>query len=153
MSTQEIHVTLGDTVISTEEVQEIHLTLDSQGVVQVTTEESQGIHLTLESQGVVQVTTEAGLGPAGPPGPEGSSGPSGPIGPPGPPGAGGDLAYLHMQSSAVDIWAVTHNLGKYPSVEVIDSGDNPIWADIHYVDASQVLIQFANPTSGKAVCN
>jgi hypothetical protein len=71
------------------------------------------------------------------------------------PGAagGGDLTYTHTQTSPSSLWTVIHNLGKNPSVEVVDSGGSEIVPDIHYDNINQVSISFGSVTSGKAYLN
>jgi hypothetical protein len=71
------------------------------------------------------------------------------------PGAagGGDLAYVHTQTSPATLWTVVHNLGKNPSVEVVDSGGSEIIPDVHYDNINQVSISFGSATSGKAYLN
>ena len=85
----------------------------------------------------------------------GPPGPPGPQGPPGPPGSGegGFYAYVHNQLTPASVWTVIHNLGVYPSVTVVDSGDSVIVPDIHYDNSSQVTIRFGSSTSGKAYFN
>lgn len=68
-------------------------------------------------------------------------------------GGAGDLTYIHTQTVAAATWPVTHNLGKRPSVSVVDSGDSTIEPDIHYVSLNQVSILFGSATSGKAYLN
>lgn len=65
----------------------------------------------------------------------------------------GDLHYVHTQTSPSSSWTVTHGLGKYPAVVVVDTGDSVVLPDVRYLDANSVSITFASPTSGKAVCN
>ena len=67
--------------------------------------------------------------------------------------ADGDKNYVHTQSSPAASWPVTHNLGKLPAVEVIDTGDSVVIPDVHYVDVNNVSLGFGSPTSGKAVFN
>ena len=75
----------------------------------------------------------------------------GPQGPMGPPGVG--ASYLHDQGAPSSFWNVIHNLGhKYPSVTVIDSGDNEVHGDVHYVDENHLQIEFSVPFGGKAEC-
>lgn len=59
-------------------------------------------------------------------------------------------AYNFEQSSNVTTWNITHNLGFYPNVSIIDYGSNNIEADIVYPDGNHVTINFAQPTSGYA---
>ena len=72
-------------------------------------------------------------------------------GPPGPPGT--DLTYVHTQSTASDEWTVQHNLGKMPSVTVVDSADNIVIGDVTYVDENNLVIKFRGAFSGKAYIN
>jgi hypothetical protein len=64
-----------------------------------------------------------------------------------------DAHYVHEQTVASATWAVTHNLGKKPSVIVVDSGNNTIEPDIVYIDNNSLEIHFAGSTSGFAYSN
>jgi len=66
---------------------------------------------------------------------------------------GGDLAYTHSQASASSTWTITHNLGKYPSVTVVDSGLNVQIGEILYNSLNQVTVTFAASFSGFAYLN
>lgn len=99
-------------------------------------------------------------GPEGPQGPQGFEGPQGPQGIPGEQGPKGDkgdpgedLNYLHTQSVASDEWTINHNLGKYPSVTVIDSAGDEVVGEIEYIDTNNLKIKFAGGFSGKATLN
>ena len=59
-------------------------------------------------------------------------------------------AYLHTQPTLALVWTVVHNLGRYPSVTVSDTGNNSVIADVHYVDFNQLEITFTAPTAGRA---
>jgi hypothetical protein len=74
---------------------------------------------------------------------------------PGTPSAGGtgDLNFIYTQASAAAVWTVPHNLAKYPSVTVVDSGDSVLLADVSYVDVNSLQVSFASATSGKAYLN
>jgi len=83
----------------------------------------------------------------------GATGPQGPPGPTGPPGpAGTILVYVHTQGTAAPNWTVVHNLGHYPAVTVMDTGDNQLIPDMRYVDINTVALAFGSATSGKAYC-
>lgn len=86
-------------------------------------------------------------------GPQGPPGPQGPQGIPGAPGSGGDLNYTHIQIAATTLWSVIHNLGKFPSVTVIDSGDNEVIGDVLYLSNNSLEISFTVPFSGTAYLN
>jgi hypothetical protein len=92
-------------------------------------------------------------GEEGPPGEPGTPGEPGPPGPTGPPGASGDVTFVYTQLAPSASWLVTHGLGKFPSVEIVDSGGSVIIADIHYIDANNVTLLFGSATSGKAYFN
>lgn len=69
-------------------------------------------------------------------------------GPPGP-----DAHYVHTQAVASDTWSVTHNLGKRPSVTVVDTSGNECWGDVEYTDVDSLIISFSAPFSGEAILN
>ena len=62
-------------------------------------------------------------------------------------------AHIHNQSSASAQWTITHNLGKYPSVSVVDSANNEVIGEVEYVTDTQLTIKFSAPFSGKAFLN
>jgi hypothetical protein len=68
-------------------------------------------------------------------------------------GGGGDLSYEHDQLSAATTWSVTHNLGKFPSVSVVDTGGNELLVDVDYIDANHCVLTLGAATSGKAYLN
>lgn len=93
-------------------------------------------------------------GTPGAEGPQGEPGAPGAPGPPGPPGpAGGDANYIHNQVALSASWSVIHNLGKFPAVQVVDSGGSMIIPDVIFTDANHVILSFAGATSGKAYFN
>lgn len=75
----------------------------------------------------------------------------------GPQGASGaelqDKHYVHTQNSAAASWTITHNLGKMPSVEVVDTGDNIVVGEIEYISLNQVQVTFGAAFTGKAYLN
>lgn len=99
------------------------------------------------SQPKVVLTAAAKQGAQGPPGADGPQGPAGP------PGSGGDLNYTHVQIAASTLWSVTHNLGKFPSVTVIDSGNTEVIGDVSYLTNNSLEILFTVPFSGTAYLN
>ena len=65
----------------------------------------------------------------------------------------GDKTYIHTQLSASNIWEVQHNLGKYVSVVIVDSGESVVIGDIEYNDSNKVTLTFQASFSGKAYIN
>ena len=68
-------------------------------------------------------------------------------------GTSGDKTYNHVQSVAASIWTINHNLGKFPSVTVVDSGGTQIEGDVVYDDPDNVTVSFSSPFGGKAHLN
>lgn len=64
-----------------------------------------------------------------------------------------DKNYVHTQTAASAIWTVNHNLGKYCSVTVVDSGGNIIVGNVEYVNTNKLFIRFSSAVSGRAYCN
>jgi hypothetical protein len=128
---------------------EVKVTIENREIDLLVNKALPNIDLIIESNPDVIVLPTAGLT-----GPEGPEGPPGPIGPSGPPGLPGDqTTYTFTQSMAVTLWDIAHNLGRYPSVTVIDTGGTEIIPDIHYVDSNRLKLNFAYATSGKAYLN
>lgn len=69
------------------------------------------------------------------------------------PSGSGDLHYEHDQLSPQLTWNIAHNLGKYPSVSVVDSGGNVVIGDVEHVDTNNLVLTFSSAFSGKAYCN
>ena len=61
--------------------------------------------------------------------------------------------YEHNQMVPNTIWTVNHNLGKFPSVEIVDSGGTAVVGSVDYVDDNQIIIEFTFAFSGKAYLN
>ena len=66
---------------------------------------------------------------------------------------GGDKTYVHDQISSSQTWTINHNLGKYPSVMIINSAGTVAMGDITYVNENQIIVTFSATFSGKAYCN
>lgn len=61
--------------------------------------------------------------------------------------------YIHDQIAPSRIWHVTHNLDKFPSVTVVDTGNNVVVGDIEYISREELKITFSYEFSGKAYLN
>lgn len=60
------------------------------------------------------------------------------------------MSYTHQQSEASARWTVTHNLGRYPAVTVVDSAGSKVTGDVRYTSVNSVVITFSAPFSGTA---
>jgi hypothetical protein len=65
----------------------------------------------------------------------------------------GDLTYTHQQNQASADWLVTHGLGKFPSVTVIDSAGDQVDGDPVYIDQNSLRMVFSSAFSGRAFLN
>lgn len=57
---------------------------------------------------------------------------------------------IHNQTVAAAEWVVTHNLGCYPSVTIVDSAGDACFGEIHYVSENQLKIKFSAAFQGTA---
>jgi len=61
--------------------------------------------------------------------------------------------YTQCFENASATWTVTHNLGKFPSVSVVDTADQLMYGDTEYFNENSLTITFSAPFSGKAYLN
>jgi hypothetical protein len=85
------------------------------------------------------------IGPAGPAGIQGPVGPAGP--------AGSDLHYTHEQMVPSSTWTINHNLGKFASIQVFDSGGAEVEGSITQVSTTSITVTFSAAFSGVAYVN
>lgn len=64
-----------------------------------------------------------------------------------------DKTFVFEQGIASDVWEITHNLGKKPSVTVVDTADNVIYPAVQYINENQCVVTFNAGTKGKAYLN
>ena len=67
--------------------------------------------------------------------------------------AAADKNFVFTQNTPASTWVVTHNLNKYPSVSVVDSGNTTVYGEVDYNSLNQVTITFKSAFSGKAFFN
>jgi hypothetical protein len=58
--------------------------------------------------------------------------------------------YVYTQSVSASTWTISHNLGFFPSVSVVDNGGNLVIGDVSYITENQVSISFSASFGGKA---
>ena len=61
--------------------------------------------------------------------------------------------YIHTQMTPSDTWTIVHNLGKYPTVMVVDSSNSTVVGDIRYLSENSVELTFVGGFAGKAYLN
>ena len=64
-----------------------------------------------------------------------------------------NLWYVHEQGEANEVWTITHNLDRHPSVTVVDSGDNVVIGYVTYLDNNNLEVKFNGAFKGKAYLN
>lgn len=60
------------------------------------------------------------------------------------------VKYVHTQSTATNTWNITHNLGFFPNVTVLDNMNRIIEADTQYLNTNSVRIVMNVALSGVA---
>jgi hypothetical protein len=66
---------------------------------------------------------------------------------------GSDLNFTYTQSTPSTTWTITHNLGKFPSVSVVDSANTQVYGNVNYIDNDSLTLTFTGAFSGKAYLN
>ncbi len=64
-----------------------------------------------------------------------------------------DSTYTQCFESASSVWTVTHNLGKFPSVTVVDSANTVVVGNVDYSNSNQLIITFNASFSGCVFLN
>jgi hypothetical protein len=64
-----------------------------------------------------------------------------------------DKNYVFIQSTPSATWTITHNLGKFPSVSVVDSANTVVYGDINYINENSLTVTFSAAFGGKAYMN
>ena len=112
------------------------LAIETPGDVQV-------IELPVETIELLEIPEQ---GPAGPPGAAGAQGPQGI------PGLSG-ASYVHTQAVPDADWSIAHNLGRYPSVTVVDSASTVVFGNVEYISVNLVIVHFNGAFGGAAFLN
>jgi hypothetical protein len=97
----------------------------------------------LTSDAPTVVLTDVEAGPQGPAGPTGATGADG--------SGSANTTVVHDQASANATWTMTHNLGRYPAIDIIDSAGNHVIGDIKHNSVNQAVATFDNAFAGKAI--
>lgn len=62
-------------------------------------------------------------------------------------------AHVHTQAIPAISWEITHNLGKFPSVSIVDSANSEVIGEVVYNSNNQLTVSFSAAFSGKAYLN
>lgn len=58
--------------------------------------------------------------------------------------------YTHVQNIAAAVWNVTHGLGRYPAITVVDSALTEVEGGVEHINVDTVQITFSAAFAGKA---
>jgi hypothetical protein len=65
-----------------------------------------------------------------------------------------DKNFVFVQGVPSATWAIQHNLGKFPSATIVDTGDTSVLGgQIEYIDNNNLTITFGSAFAGKAFLN
>lgn len=64
-----------------------------------------------------------------------------------------DKTYIFEQGEASDTWYIQHNLGKFPSVEIVDTAGNRFFPAVQWVDENNCIATMNGACKGKAFLN
>jgi len=78
--------------------------------------------------------------------------PKGDKGDQGDPGTDGDKNYTETFPPTDNIF-VTHNLGKYPAVTVINSAGDEVVGEVNYLSTNTLIVSFSAAFGGRVTCN
>ena len=65
----------------------------------------------------------------------------------------GDLSFTYVQGVASTTWNIQHNLGKFPSITVIDTANTVVTGEYTYDDINNVTLTFSAAFAGTAYLN
>ena len=61
--------------------------------------------------------------------------------------------FVYPQVVPAKIWEIPHNLGKFPSITVIDTGNTVVQGEYTYINNNSVTLEFSAAFGGKAYLN
>ena len=64
-----------------------------------------------------------------------------------------DKTFVYEQVTPATTWNVPHNLGKFPSITVIDTADTVVTGQYEYINNNNVTLTFSAAFAGKAYLN
>jgi len=65
----------------------------------------------------------------------------------------GTPTFIYPQVVPAKIWEIPHNLGKFPSITVIDTGNTVVQGEYTYINNNSVTLEFSAAFGGKAYLN
>jgi len=65
----------------------------------------------------------------------------------------GGSTYTHCFNSPLQVVTITHNLGKFPSVTIVDGNNQIVTGQVDYMNSNVIQVTFSIPFSGCAFLN
>lgn len=69
------------------------------------------------------------------------------------PSTSGDSSFTYTQVVAETTWNIQHDMGKFPSITVIDTANTVVTGEYTYIDNNNVTLTFSAGFAGKAYLN
>ena len=64
-----------------------------------------------------------------------------------------DKTFVYTQNTPSGVWAIQHNLNKFPSVSVVNINNILMYGEVTYIDTNNLTVTFSGGFSGKAYMN
>jgi hypothetical protein len=61
--------------------------------------------------------------------------------------------FVFDKQVAASVWVVVHNMGKFPSVSIVDTANDQVEGEVRYNSNNQLTITFTAAVAGKAYLN
>jgi len=65
----------------------------------------------------------------------------------------GASTFVFTQGASALTWNINHNLGRFPSITVIDTANTIVTGEYTYIDDNNVTLNFSAQFAGKAYLN
>lgn len=62
-------------------------------------------------------------------------------------------SFTHNQTTAAEEWIIQHDMGKNPSVTIVDSANTYVVGEVYYIDNNSLRVNFKYAFKGKAYLN
>lgn len=66
---------------------------------------------------------------------------------------GGDKNFTFVQGVPSAVWTIQHNLGKFPSVTVVDTAGTEVEGEVRHIDNNSLVLEFSAGFAGQASLN
>lgn len=61
--------------------------------------------------------------------------------------------FIHDQIVSAEEWIIEHNLGKFPTITIVDTADSVVVGNVEYKSENVLRVRFTSEFSGKAYLN